>query len=329
MQPATWLPWCYVLAGSDGRTSVRWKKQKAESPRRRQLNENQAEQRASSSVLFKRNRTLTGSSSANVGSATELSGDLRSPRAHAHHLSAHRQRLGTILTFVLITIAFLTWLLYEFTASIQVTPTDSSAVIQQDRYKKIIDDYYSLHPVERLRLLTHTDQLNDYVKRQAPEVASVHMGGAAGFATSQFDLELRKPIASWLIGTTQYYVDKEGIAFQSNYFEQPDVRIIDQSGVPQTEGTAVASSRFLSFVGRAVSIGAQYGLVIEQAILPSGTTRQIELKVVGHTYPAKLSLDRPVGEQVEDLQRTIAYLDSKKVTPQYVDVRVSGKAFYQ
>lgn len=272
---------------------------------------------------------MTGSSSANVVSATELSGDFRSPRAHVHHLSAHRQRLGTILTFVLVTIGLLTWLLYEFTASIQVTPTDSSAVIQQDRYKKIIDDYYSLHPIERLRPLTHTEQLNDYVKRQAPEIASVHIGGSAGFATSQFDLELRQPIASWLIGTTQYYVDKDGIAFQSNYFEQPDVRIIDQSGVPQTEGTTVASSRFLSFVGRAVSIGVQYGLSVEQAILPPGTTRQIELKVVGHTYPAKLSLDRPVGEQIEDLQRVIAYLDSKKVTPQYVDVRVSGKAFYQ
>lgn len=307
---------------------MRWKKQKTEQPRRRQASDNLAAaegQRA----LFKRNRTLTGSSSASVVSATELSGDFRSPRVHAHHLSAHRRRLSTVLTIVVIAIALLTWLLYEFTATVRVAPTESSAMIETDRYQKIIDDYYSVHPIERLRLLTNDKLLSEHVRREAPEIETVRVAGSAGFATSQFDLVLRKPIASWLIGTTQYYVDKDGVAFQRNYFEQPAVRIIDQSGVPQTAGTTVASSRFLSFVGRAVSIGNQYNLVVEQAILPSGTTRQIELKVAGHPYPAKLSLDRPVGEQIEDLQRTIAYLDSKKIVPQYIDIRVSGRAFYQ
>lgn len=306
---------------------MRWKKQQ-EVPRRRQASEAQAADNQQK-ALFKRNRTLTGSSSAQVVSATELSGDFRSPRAHAHHLSAHRRRLSTILTFTLIAIVFLTWLIYEFTASVRVAPTDSSAMIESGRYEKIIDDYYLTHPIERLRLLTNDRLLAEHVRREAPEVESVRVAGAAGFATSQFDLQLRKPIASWLIGTTQYYVDKEGVAFQRNYFEQPPVKIVDQSGVPQTAGTTVASSRFLSFVGRSVSIGSRYGLTVEQAILPSGTTRQIELKVAGHPYPAKLSLDRPVGEQIEDLQRTIAYLDSKKLTPQYVDLRVSGRAFYQ
>lgn len=307
---------------------MRWKKQQSEQPRRRQSSENQAAAE-SQRALFKRNRTLTGSSSANVVSATELSGDFRSPRAHAHHLSAHRRRLSTVLTFVLIAIVLLMWLLYEFTATVRVAPTDSSAMIETDRYQKIIDDYYSVHPIERLRLLTNDKLLSEHVRREAPEIETVRVAGSAGFATSQFDLVLRKPIASWLIGTTQYYVDKDGVAFQRNYFEQPVVKIIDQSGVPQTAGTTVASSRFLSFVGRAVSIGNRYGLVVEQAILPSGTTRQIELKVAGHPYPAKLSLDRPVGEQIEDLQRTIAYLDGKKIVPQYVDIRVSGRAFYQ
>lgn len=308
---------------------MKWKKQKPEVPRRRQFTDEQISEQKRSNTLFKRNRTLTGSVSAAISSATEMSGDLRSPRAHAHHLTAHRRRLGTILTFVLIAIAILLWLIYEFTASIHVTPTDSSAIIPQDRYQKVVDDYYSRHPIERLRFLTNDESLNDFVSREAPEVEAIHAVGSAGFATSQFDVTLRQPIASWLIGNTQYYVDKNGVAFQQNYFEQPQVKIVDQSGVPQIAGTPVASSRFLSFVGRSVAIGHEYGLTVEQAILPSGTTRQIELKVAGHTYPIKLSLDRPVGEQIEDTQRAITYLDSKKTTPKYIDVRVSGKAFYQ
>lgn len=309
---------------------MRWKKQKNDMPRRRQLSEDQtAQEKRQKNTLFKRNRTLTGSLSTSVSSANELGGDLRSPRVHAHHLTAHRRRLGTILTFVLIIVAFLTWLLYEFTASINVTPTDSSAIIQQERYQKVIDDYFSVHPIERLRFLTNHDELNAYVKRMTPEVETIRVGGSAGFATSQFDLTLRDPIASWLIGNTQYYVDSSGIAFQNNYFESPSVKIIDQSSVPQTAGAAIASSRFLSFVGRAVAAAHGLGLEIEQAILPPGTTRQIELKVAGRTYPVRLSLDRPVGEQIEDMQRAIAYMDSKKMNPKYIDVRVSGKAFYQ
>lgn len=312
---------------------VRWKKQKEVAPRRRQLSEeriaNEKRQGVAGRELFRRNRTLVGSSSSVVSSAAELDADLRSPRAHVHHLTAHRRRLGTILTVVLLVSIFLVWLLYEFTASVHVSPTASSVVLQPNRYEKIIGDYFAIHPIERLRLLTNNDELNTYIKREAPEVASAKVSGAAGFATGQFDIELRKPIAGWLIGSTQYFVDDDGIAFQLNYFDQPTVKIIDQSGVPQTAGTTVASSRFLQFVGRSVALARTYNMTIEQAIIPSGTTRQIEFRITGHDYPVKLSLDRPVGEQVEDMQRAIAYMDSKQLKPKYVDVRVSGRAYYQ
>lgn len=312
---------------------MRWKKQKDAGPRRRQLSEeriaNEKRQGTAGRELFRRNRTLVGSSSSTVSSAAEFDADLRSPRAHVHHLTAHRRRLGTILAIVLLASMFLLWLLYEFTASVQVNPTASSIVLQKDRYEKIIDNYFAIHPIERLRPLINTDELNNYIKREAPEVSSVKVSGAAGFATGQFDLELRKPIAGWLIGNTQYFVDDDGIAFQTNYFGQPAVKIIDQSGVPQTAGTTVASSRFLQFVGRSVAIARTYGMTVEQAIIPSGTTRQIELRISGHDYPIKLSLDRPVGEQVEDMQRAVAYMDSKQLKPQYIDVRVSSRAYYK
>ena len=280
-------------------------------------------------ALFRRNRTLTGSSSGAISSANELGGDFRSPRAQTHHLVAHRRRLGSIFVATLIAIGFLTWLLYEFTASVRVVPVTSSVVLQADRYSKIIDDYYAVHPVERLRLLLNNEQLTEHVQREAPEVAAVAVDGASGIGVSQFTVTPRQPIAGWLIGNTQSFVDSHGVAFQINYFEQPSVAIVDNSGIPQAAGAAVASSRFLSFVGRSVAIAKHYGLTVEQAIIPSGTTRQVELRVAGHNYPAKLSLDRPVGEQIEDMQRAMAHLAERQLTPQYIDVRVSGKAFYQ
>lgn len=68
---------------------------------------------------------------------------------------------------------------------------------------------------------------------------------------------------------------------------------------------------------------------IERAIIPRGTTRQIELVAKGKEYPVKLSLDRSVGEQIEDMHRSITYFESKKAAIEYIDVRVPGKAFYK
>jgi hypothetical protein len=42
-----------------------------------------------------------------------------------------------------------------------------------------------------------------------------------------------------------------------------------------------------------------------------------------------MSVDRPAGEQAEDAMRAIKYLQSKGMTPAYIDVRVGGKAYYK
>lgn len=308
------------------------RKKRTEQPQRRRMSaERVAEQRQSErrgQTLFRRNRTLVGSLSPQVGSASELSGDLRSPRAHVHHLTAHRRRLGTIFALVFVVTCFLAWLVYDFTAEIQVSPT-SGIAIDEGRYKKAIDDYFAAHPIERLRAFLNEDSLTQYLASVTPEVSDARDGGFAGFATSQFDLAFRRPVVGWLIASKQYYVDDNGISFQVNYFEQPKVKIIDQSGVPQTAGTTVASSRFLRFVGRAISLGKAYGLTVTQAIIPANTTHQIEIIVANHSYPVKLSLDRPVGEQMDDMAHALAYFDTRSEHPSYIDVRVSGKAYYK
>lgn len=279
--------------------------------------------------VFRRNRTLVGSLSTTVSSVNELGGDLRSPRAQAHHLSAHRRRLGTIFASVVVAIIILVWLLYEFTAFINVSPSVGSLTIDQSRYKNAINNYFAGRPGERIRTFLNKDELRRYLAQTTPEVKSIDVDGAAGIATSQFTIEFRRPVAGWLINSKQYYVDKDGISFQTNYYDRPSVKIVDQSGVPQTAGTSVASSRFLRFVGKAVELARTQNLTVEQATIPAGTTRQIELKIAGRAYPIKLSLDRPVGEQIEDMQRSIVYFDGKGLKPQYIDVRVSGKAYYK
>ncbi len=307
------------------------KKHNEQPGRRRPGAERLAEQRKSEKrgqAIFRRNRTLVGSLSSEVNSARELGGDLRSPRTHVHHLTAHRRRVGTILILVFGIACFFAWLLYEFTAGVTVSPTDGIA-IDQGRYQHAIEDYLVLHPFQRLRVLLNESDLTKYLSQATPEVNSVIANGSGAFATTQFDLTFRRPVVGWLIGSHQYYVDSSGVSFQTNYFEQPAVKIVDQSGVPETAGTTVASSRFLRFVGLAIRLAKADNLTITQAIIPQDTTHQIDVMVTGHNYPVKLSLDRPVGEQIEDMRHAIAYFDAKGQSPQYIDLRVSGEAYYK
>ncbi|MBI3889844.1 hypothetical protein HY312_04745 [Candidatus Saccharibacteria bacterium] len=315
------------------------RKKSADAPRRRQAPQagdarreaanRQAAATDAGNATFRRNRTLTGSLSSRVSSANEQQADLKSPRIHAHDLTKQRRKIGTTLGITLGVCLFLAIILYQFTARPVASAEDGSISLKNERYEKVLDEYLARHPVERFRFVLNESRLNEYLRRQLPEVVSVDPRGSAGFGASTFDVTIRKPLVSWMIGTSQYYVDANGVPFQTNYYDIPSVRIVDQSGVEQTSGTAIASSRFLNFVGRAVSLAEKSGIVVEQAIIPVNTTRQVELRVKDHDYPIKLSLDRSVGEQIEDMKRVITYFDANKVAIEYVDVRVPAKAFYK
>ncbi|MFZ1360866.1 MAG: hypothetical protein WAS27_02480 [Candidatus Saccharimonadales bacterium] len=280
-------------------------------------------------IKFRRNRTLTGSVSPQVGSANEHNADLRSPRAHVHSLSRLRRRLGAMLGVVAGVSVLLIVLLFQFTARPAVVSADESVALDASRYTQAINTYLGRHPAERVRVMLDEARLNEYMTRVLPEVASIKALGSAGFGESQFSVAVRRPLVSWMIGTDQYFVDATGVSFTKNYYDIPDVKIIDQSGARQADGSTIASSRFLNFVGRTVSVAKDHQLEVEQAIIPPSTTRQIEIRIRGYAFPLKFSLDRSVGEQVEDARRALEYFTAQGITPEYVDVRVGGKAFYK
>lgn len=310
-------------------------KKQPDMPRRRQQMSNDAQAQQPSldeqSALFRRNRTLTGSVSSRIGSAGELQSNLKSARVQAHELADQRRRIGGVLLVIAAVSLFLAVLLWQFTANVVIVTPGSGIThtIDTAKYEKAIQDYYGQNPFERLRFATNQQRLTEYLHSVTPEVKSVTVVGSAGFASSKLSIVMREPIAGWKIDTTQYYVDGQGVSFVTNYFTSPTVQIIDQSGVRLEAGTAIASNRFLGYVGRTVSTAAKSGLVVEQVIIPGGTTREIDLRIQGNSSSIKLLIDRPVGQQIEDLVRTLAYFKSKGQQPEYIDVRVSNKAYYK
>lgn len=278
---------------------------------------------------FRRSRTLTGSLSSAIRAAGEERGRLKSDRIKKQNLKRHQRLLLCGLAGLLAVIGGLYYLLGQYIGAVHVTyaPEASTAVSQPPAqpYSKAVLDYLGDRPAQRFRFALNETELSTAVSRQYPEVSSVKMKSATDFSIS-----FRKPVASWKIGSKQYFVDKNGESFEKNYFGDPPVSVIDKSGATVGEGSAVASKGFLRFLGRLVDLSGQSGLgEITEAALPPATTRQIDIKLQGRGYVIKTYTGRDPAATVEDMQRVIGYLEQRKIMPTYIDVRVNGRAYYR
>lgn len=305
-------------------------KRKSDIPNRRSLQERTLHQVDNGAEVFKRNRTLTGTTS-NRFDATNTRSDLESTRAQVHHLVNRRRGIFSVFVIVFIVSVFIWLVVSNLTAiaRISLSGTLVSKPVESSVYARTIQEYLGINPMGRFRFLLDESSLSKYVSDKLPEVESVTQLNTIGVGVTTFSVKMRQPVAGWEIDDKQYYVDSMGIPFEKNYFSTPSVQIIDNSGISMQSGTVIASNKFLSFVGRVVNLSESSGFKVKKAIIPVNTIRILEVYLDGYNYPIKLSIDRPAGEQVEDMVRTVGYFVNNGITPSYVDIRVGGKAFYK
>lgn len=274
--------------------------------------------------VFRRNRTLASYKSG---------GEHQSSRSHIHRLSIKRRKLSGIFLIVVLSALALFLLIINFTANPLVVVSDTSILkpVNKASYEDKIQSYLKQNPFSRFLFIIDSSKLTNYVASSAPEVASIDYRDMESFGSNNFLVKFRKPVAGWAINDKQYYVDKDGVQFEVNYFDNPKVQITDESGAStamSSDGSAIASRRFLSFVGQVVSAARDRNYIVIKASLPEDTTRQLEIQIKESQSVIKLSLDRPVGDQIGDMDRAIKYFTRKNLAPKYIDVRVAGRVFY-
>ena len=292
-------------------------------PRRRQVVVDTDTARSSSGALFRRNQTLSGYRRDDQPEA--------SSRQKAHHLASQRRRLGGIFVLVIGVALFLGFLLWQLVAQVQVTTSTKQLASSFDTapYDEAIQSYLGLNPAQRLRFALDQTTLSAYVTATLPEVEAVKLASTPGIAEADFAITFRTPVAGWQINSQQYYVDANGVVFEKNYYQSPTVQIVDESGVSPEQGTTVVGTRLLGFLGKVVAQAGERGYTVTKAVLPQNTTRELDVTLEGAPTRVKLAIDRGAGEQVEDMARALQYLKSRGMAPQYIDVRVSGRAAYQ
>lgn len=284
------------------------------------------------SYLFRRNQTITGSRSPHVASANERDAQLRSPRSTAHALHRRRRSLFSWLLLSLAVVAGCLVILYQYSAEVRVGLEGQVSALeeqQQQRYQDVIQDYLSRHPGERLRWWLNRQQLADYLQQhEASEVADVVDARRSGLGVTTFTLKMREPLASWTVDGREQFVDASGTIFARNYYNSPAVQIIDESGVQTDDARTVASGRFLSFIGQSIGYMNRFQVPAHAVVIPPQTTRQLQLQLADGMR-IKFSIDRPAGQQAEDAARAVRYFQGQGTAVEYIDVRVSSKAFYK
>jgi hypothetical protein len=277
---------------------------------------------------FQRSRTLTGSVSSDVKSAGEERGVLKSERLRKQELQRLQRLVALGIAVITAVIIGIFYLISQYTfQSPKVVAADENLNISSEMkqvYSQSIMKYLQSHPAERFRFATSEKGVSSSVWKDFPEVKSIK-GIKDGF-----EISFRKPLAVWQIGQKEYFVDDEGQSFENNYYTAPTVTVSDKSGIIASNRNVMVGKGFLSFLGRIVALVNSSGLgTVTEAVIPAETTRELDIKLQDKPYIIKLHSDRVPENELEDLQRVVGYLDKKGVTPQYIDLRVSGKAYYR
>lgn len=283
-----------------------------------------------SATTYRRNRTLTGSSSVNISSSNEYNADFTSPRAHIHHLSKKRRKLTGYFVLVTIVGVVMYALVSQAIASVAVVVVAPANLTpqRQQQYETRINSYFDHFPLDRTLFSINKERLLRYVAADYHEVTTLSIEPQGGPGGVRVHVGLRVPIAKWSLRGQNEFVDQQGAVFSYNAYTEPTLQIIDSSGVETSEGL-VASNRFLAFVGRVIGASKEQGFSVVEASIPPLTTRQLEVRVDSVSYPIKLTIDRSAGEQAEDMARAIKHLKEKGTQPAYLDVRIEGRAVYK
>ncbi len=104
---------------------------------------------------------------------------------------------------------------------------------------------------------------------------------------------------------------------------EPTVAIVDENA-----GNNI-SKRVKVFVARLEADATEKNMKVDHVTLPFQKAREVLVFFQGRKEYYKMSIERGSTVQVEDAERMMRYLDGKALAPEYVDVRIEGKAYYK
>lgn len=284
--------------------------------------------------LYRRGSSRTGATNYGLKKLSPESIKDASPREKMKRLQNLKTKMLFGQWFLIVAGLALLFVSYNFTAAVHISLTGDDQVRsltakERDDYTATVQRYLNQRPLERFNLMLNEGRLSNHVLDEHAEIKSITPVGVSSLGELAFDLEVRKPVASWRMSGETFFVDSAGVAFKENLYDDPGVSIVDNSGAQSEEGAVLISSSFLRFVGRAIAFSEQRGYQITEVTIPPLAFRQVEFTIHELPYKVLMTTSRNAGVQVEDMDNAIKHFKSQGRNPNYIDVRVEGRAFFR
>ena len=103
----------------------------------------------------------------------------------------------------------------------------------------------------------------------------------------------------------------------------PTVDIIDE------DGTNYVTDKIKTTVGMLEEDFKALKLKVVKVVVPTKTTREIDVYLEGIEPYFKIHIDRNTAESAEDANRMIEFLKKNDKKAAYVDIRIAGRAYYK
>lgn len=107
---------------------------------------------------------------------------------------------------------------------------------------------------------------------------------------------------------------------------EPTIEIIDED----VSAGGKITNRMTTYIARAEQDFRDLGYTPVKAVIPTGSVREVDFYLDGHSGFIKTTIDRDTAVSVEDADRMLRYLAEQGTTEfTYIDVRLPGKAYWK
>ena len=213
-------------------------------------------------------------------------------------------------------------------SSAQLLNLNSSQL--DSNYQATVDEYFSENPLSRYRLFFNEDELKNYIIQIHPNIGDIDINTPViGAAT--ISLGEKSPVFYWQTADTLYIGAADGTIYKQAQSEDSleIPRITDGSSVEQELGDKVISSSTIEYLDSLEEELTNNGLTPVKYEIPTAS-RQVNVYLSGKKYFVKISLDRSVVGQLDELSRALKFINSSNISvKEYIDLRTPDKAFYK
>jgi cell division septal protein FtsQ len=142
----------------------------------------------------------------------------------------------------------------------------------------------------------------------------------------QVTVTQKQPALGWSTGNQNYLLDRDGTVIGSLPSGSTLPVVVDGSNLPVQKGQQVVTANFVTFCNDLLANLPSTGLSAT-GLRVQDTTFDLYVKT-NKGYQLIFDTTRPAADEIADL-KTVLHTLAGKAPTQYIDMRISGKAYYQ